>query len=526
MSSKISASDIRNIHIYNGKTHSRELGLCLRHQSNLSGSISKKLNELVSEKFFQDQFKGFLPNPNEHVHVRIRITDHNISVQKISKNGSKIGKPKTVDFDDVENSRGASQVKNINQTILNKADRIYQNHLQERRPRDRSRFLRPRRAAYERRERQEELFHQKAEKHERNQPRRHAQTSPLRNRPVERSTTSSSDDGESSSFQEEGIQTASPKKRSHSRETERGACRKLEFSLLTKHLDGYRQKKRKPLHTFVPLQPPRKKSLQTLPEQPPIKSVTDDASTTARASIEELALPNIQKNNLEPKVKTLSNENEALKLPLPKLTPLISSEDFETFIQLSQSLSATDFFGSTQFPEDLKTIFMKLPEATRNAIYYQIYLLVDPLDASEPWPIGQKLFEGTPRSISATNLVRSHAIRHFLLDTLANDFASVEGKCPPPELMKRFTQLTEEDKNAVYTQLEFIQPKGDDYRGPAHAFAGVDRLSVTNQERSIAIHRVTNDRIAEYHRHRYREEIKAMEEAFQEAYKNLIKQTG
>lgn len=403
MSSKISASDIRNVHIYNEKT---ELDLCRRHRSELTESIAGKLNKLVSTKFFQKKFKEFLPNPdsNKEVRLRIRITDRDIIVQQIDEQGCGIGQSQKVHLDDIEDleNEDINEVENINQSILRKANRIYQDHLNESPYRDRS-------------------------------------VSPLHERA-----------------------------------------------------------------THFPNSEPN--SLK---------------ETVTPSSAEELALLKIQKRDLERQVETMSAENEVLKSRLPKPTSLIPSENYDTLIELSQALAASDLWGSTHFPGELKQEFMKLPETVRNAIYYQTYLLVDPLEAIDPWPIGQRLFEGIANSELAVNLCRSHAIRHFLLHTLGGDFANADGKFPPAELTRRFSRLPEEDKSAVYTQLEYVQPKGDDYKGPAHAFAGVDRLSVTNQERSIAINRVTLDRTAEYHRHHYREGIKMLEKAFQEAYENL-----
>jgi hypothetical protein len=216
-----------------------------------------------------------------------------------------------------------------------------------------------------------------------------------------------------------------------------------------------------------------------------------------------------------PQLPSVSSENETVKAGLPEAKTSLLPVEHDALIHLSETLSSEQFSGSQYYPGDLKEQFMAMPENIRNAIYYQTYLLLDPLEAHDPWPIGQKLFEGNTVLDSASNLCRAHAIRHLLMHTLASDFAQIEGKKPPEELLRRFYQLPEEDQNAVLTQLEFIQPKGDDYRGPAHAFAGRDHLSVTNQERSIAISRVTLDRIAEYHRHHYRQQTEQMQLLFQ-----------
>jgi len=130
--------------------------------------------------------------------------------------------------------------------------------------------------------------------------------------------------------------------------------------------------------------------------------------------------------------------------------------------------------------------------------------------------------EGTSNSDLAMNLCRAHAIRHYLLHTLASDFANTKEEAPSQELLRRFNQLPEEDKSAVYKQLEYIQTSEvPAYRGPAYAFAAADQFAATNKERGIAIDRVVLDRIAEYHRHHHRERIKMTGEIFQEAYGKL-----
>jgi hypothetical protein len=496
MSSKISTSDIRNVHIYNRRTNPSEFKLCQKHRLELSDSIAGKLDQLVATKFFQNQFKDFLPNhgSNEEVHVRIRITDRHIIVQEIDEHGVGIGQSQKVNLNDVEplETEDIDDADHINQSILRKANRIYQDHLSESRYRGRS--VPPLRGRAER------------YKHS-----RHRERSPFPKRQrLSDYSKSERDEHERSVFH-------SPERRSH-----KSHARAHSASPTFSHRHGRMQRKKNNVPSSVETELDlfdskfeRLRAIETA------MGTQHPSSTAIAPSVKELRRLKILKRDLERQLETISAENEVLKVHLPKMTSSISSEDFDALMQLSQTLSATDLSGSTHFPGELKEKFTELSEAIRNAIYYQTYLLIDPLEALDPWPIGQKLFEGAASSESAMNLCRSHAIRHFLLHTLASDFSSVEGKFPPPELIRRFEQLPEEDKSSVYTQLEFIQPKGHDYKGPAHAFAGIDRLSVTNQERSIAIHRMIFDRIAEYHRYRYREDIKAIERAFQEAYEKL-----
>jgi hypothetical protein len=567
MPSTISASDIRNVHIYNRRTHSREIDLCRKHQSELSDSIADKLDQLVSTKLFQNYFREFLPNPNEEVHVKIRITDRDIVVQELDKDGHKFGHSQKVKLDQIVNltSDEIGKAEKINQSILKKADQIYQDHLSESDHRDRSvsplherteryELRHPHRSRSPSEHRDERRRHPREgsrsperhrhyrrarrdvhERHAFTAPERHTDRRrkeerrehhsvplPFRNR-SDRSDRRRKDRIPALSVESELDLHKSRPSRVTARTRTNPPIPSKQLTAIEQRLKKFEEKLGTPSPTIIASQPAER--LRAIDErlramESKINTLSSD-STVTPSTTRELALLKIQKRDLETELKASQSENELLKTHLPKPISSLSAENYETLMQLSQQLGATDVAGSAHFSGELKEKFMKLPEALRHAIYHQTYLLVDPLEAQDPWPIGQKLFEGATESDTATNICRSHAIRHFVLFTLASDFANADSKFPPTELIGRFAQIHEEDKNAIYTQLEYIQPKGDDYQGPAHAFAGIDRLSATNQERSIAIHRVILDRIAEYHRHHYREGIEVMRKAFQEAHEKL-----
>jgi len=116
MSSTISTSDIRNVHIFN--RDSQELGLCRKHQRELRNSIADRLDELVTSQFFQTQFSEFLPpsDSNEEVNVRIHVSDGLITVQQIDPEGNLVGNAREVELDaindmderDIEDAEGIS----------------------------------------------------------------------------------------------------------------------------------------------------------------------------------------------------------------------------------------------------------------------------------------------------------------------------------------------------------------------------------------------------------------------------------
>lgn len=427
MSSKINASDIKNVHIFN---RGKELGLCRGHREALHSSIVERIDDLVASRLFQMKFHRFLSDAdsNEEINVRIHITGDRIKVQEIDEGGRTVGKSEELDLLEVMNGLeddDLNEVESINKEILETANAIYQRYLREHgRRHARSISSLARGIAFEPRNRERCRY-------------------PTVHEP-------------------EGTEGTA----SHRPTRSEGNPRSV-LSITERHSPGVHEELRELQRT---------------------------------------------KTELQQRFAQLTAENEFLKAHAPEAKVTISQGDHDKLTHLFQDLSSERLSGSSHFPADLKEEFMALPEEVRNAVYYQTYLLVDLPKSRDPWPIGQTVFDGNDHSDSVWNESRSHAVRHFLMHNLASEFAAQsEWKRPPPELLRRFYQLPEIDQRAVYTQLEYIQPKGSDYRGPGHAFAGQDYLSVTNQERSKAIHRAIQDRIAVYHRHHYQQRIEMME---------------
>jgi hypothetical protein len=430
---------------------SRELGLCRTHRDKLCDSIAEKLDELVASHLFQTKFKDFIPSAGSSETVNVRIR---ITGHRITvQELDQRGRT----IGDVERL----DLDNIGDEETDEVERINKG------------ILKKANAIY-RNHLHENDGHR----------RRDRSASPLRGRTHH-----------------------------HERRRERDHDRSVSLPI---HESRRRHRSESPQQIQTPEALESELGLDTIPQKNnPAEQPVQTHLITTPPHHEQLEELQTRRAELEHQLAAVSAENETLKARLPEAKTSILPQEHDSLIHLSQALSSEQLSGSQYYSGDLKAQFMAMPENIRHAIYYQTYLLVDPLEAQDPWPIGQRLFEGNTISDSASNLCRAHAVRHFLMHTLACDFAQIEGKKPPEELLRRFSQLPEEDQNAVLTQLAFIQPKGDDYRGPAHAFAGQDHLSVTNQERSIAINRVTLDRIAEYHRHHYREQMQQMQLLFQ-----------
>jgi hypothetical protein len=543
MSSIISTSDIRNVHIYKEKNRSHELDLCRRHQRELCESISNKINKLVTTKLFQSQFKDFFPaaNSDEGIHVKIRITTDSIILRKIDKDGHVLGNSQKINFnqlDDLE-TEGIEEAAHLNQSILKKANRIYQDHLRENRDHGQSPSpLRGRSLHREDNSRRDRSAFSESPYRSRRDESRHPRS------PEIKDLDDDSDDQLDGRRPAHHDRSESPPlRRRHShfesrndRSPERDFHRESDPHIHRRRRSESPSPRRHSHFESLHLESDYHVEKRSRSDLPPSRRQSHHDGRRARPPLstdltpEELIRRRTHEIELERKLREVSIENESLKGRLAPPTCSVLSADFDKLIDLSNTLSS-QFSTSIHFQSDLKEEFMTLPEAIRNAIYYQTYLLVDPAQANDPWPIGKKLFEGNSvptnsmrQDIRAENLCRAHAIRHFLLHSLASDFAQIGGKTPSPELLNRFNQLPEEDKEAVYIQLEYVLPGSS--RNPVRAFAGVDRLDATNQERSIAIHRVTLDRIAEYHRHHSREQINAIERVFQEAYAKLQKETA
>ncbi len=480
MPSTINASDIKNIHIFNHS--SKELGLCKKHHEELRRSLVDQIDDLVSSRLFQTKFRQFLPGADEEVNVRIRITGNRIKVQEIDEDGLNIGRAKEVDLleviDDLDDE-DLDKADAINKEILETADGIYRHHLRER-----------------------------GRRHH------HHSVSPLRGRA---SRLEPRDRSESPSPMRHKHPTVHEPRRTH--QSAPSSVRNHNTNAVESELELSRN----PSSTRQtnPISPRREEeTVRTAPN--PVFDTPRISEPPRFETNEQIRELQGQKAELQQRLAQVTAENEFLKeVPLEEKIS-VSQADHEKMIHLSQALSQGDHSGSTHFPAHLKEEFMALPEDVRNAIYYQTYLLIDP--PSDSWPIGQRLFEGNTLNDSAANECRAQVIRHFLMHTLATDFAQAEWKRPPQELLNRFYELPEMDQRAVYAQLEYIQPKGPDYRGPGHAFAGQDHLSVTNQERSVAIRRAILDRIAEYHRHHYHQMIEAMDNLYHRLQEEAILQ--
>jgi hypothetical protein len=222
--------------------------------------------------------------------------------------------------------------------------------------------------------------------------------------------------------------------------------------------------------------------------------------------------------------REIALEQDALKaeIPLPKMD--ISEKSYNKMIQIANGLVSPENKDSTTMPAELVEEFNALDEKVRNDIFYQAYLLIDSPQSADAWQIGEKFFRGDISDLKADNTWRAHAIRHFLIHSLATEFAKTPGETPPVQLLEKFKLLQEEERNATLTQLRYTQQrKGheDTFSAAYDSFYHLNGKTATNQERQQALIRALLERIARYQRYASQAQLEQLKACYQEAFERL-----
>ncbi|MBS0603791.1 MAG: hypothetical protein JSS60_02005, partial [Verrucomicrobia bacterium] len=519
MSSNVSASDVRNVHIHSRRD--RDIALCRSHREQLGRDISGDINDLVATTLFQAHFNDFLPpHEDDEIDVNIHVTEDTITVRSLD------GRTKTIALDDLHED--ISEVEEINAEIIRKANGIYRECMDDTHHASRSHSSLRGRAST-----REFHTHERGRSHSPVRTRHTHSLSPVSSRRAHRrDDTTRREHDLSVDAQAKLLREEAERLRRQSASNPRLAEK---LARVEEKLRALEQK----LGIPTPVTPPELEAridalfdrLERVETQIDILKAPRPVPETTLHT-EELQRLRQEKTELESRLSQVSSENEVLKARLATPPPDISDDHFDRLITISENLATDINKSSTTFPADLQAEFNMLPETVRNAIYYQTYLLVDPTGLPNPWQVGEKLFQGQPvqgTELSAQNLCRSHSIRYYLLHALATEFAKSPGDEPSQKLLDRFNRLPKEDREWVLIQLQFVQQRkgGDDTLQTAHdAFYGLNSKTATNQERSAALVRSLLERVAEYHRHNFQTKLRELEHIYSEAFEKFQAHTS
>ncbi len=151
-----------------------------------------------------------------------------------------------------------------------------------------------------------------------------------------------------------------------------------------------------------------------------------------------------------------AEEKADLRARLSPQPAALFDEQFAALHSLYTDLCEPAAASQTALPAEQRAAFDTLPESERNTIFYHTYLLADPVGAQTLWRVGEKTFLSEPIEGSLSpepNSLRAEAIRHYLLHSLAAEFAKAEGNTPPEHLIARFEILSPADQQSILIQL-------------------------------------------------------------------------
>lgn len=223
---------------------------------------------------------------------------------------------------------------------------------------------------------------------------------------------------------------------------------------------------------------------------------------------------------VDPASYPLMRQNAALATSIPSPTSDLSREDYVRLSDIANRLENEANKSSLEIPPPLLAEFNNVAHPVRNAIFYQTYLLINPSRLTHPWPIGEDLFLGRSE-MKAENSLRAYAIRHYLIHSLATDFAKSNALAPPQELLNRFHALPYQERQAVLLQLCYVQQRNatqDALKIAEHAFYGTHQQIATNEQRSQALDRTLINSVANYHREHF--------DAYEELVAEYLKKTN
>lgn len=544
MANTIYPDQIRGLKIYDSE--SQALQLCRPHQTALKEEIAADVNDLVRSQFFQDKFRTLYPADRTGAHFNIRLTDHSLIVQLVRENGSHLtpeGQALTVDL----NAPGNADIIAINQSIIDRADDIYQ-----------------------------ECQNERSRSHDTHS------THTFRNRDVRDLSRIPTDD-----IYDELDSRRSYRPRDLSRISSDELLDELDARARSRRSDArydreysanrsYRPDSRRRQERVAQRRPQSSsEALRRVRElQLDLKQQANGLFDSPNASIDQLARLQEQIGRLEQEIQRLSEqlgtlpvttgtmstdatpalqriserlehiEDRLNQLAVPQSTitpttatqerhdrtaqidpaiapnaavdsehpllptlPHLSTDEFDTLTQLAYDFDAEDVRENIDFPFTKDTQFLQFSEPLRNSIYFQMYTLCNPTRATDTWRCGEKVFMNLDGN-GSNNHLRSLAINRYLLQSLANEFA-VLGKAQEPsrELLSRFNKLKQIDQVGVLRQFQFLRQRShDDLNETLNSFLGQGSEPASNEERNESISRYLQEQLV----YRYGSELSSI----------------
>jgi predicted nucleic acid-binding Zn-ribbon protein len=182
---------------------------------------------------------------------------------------------------------------------------------------------------------------------------------------------------------------------------------------------------------------------------------------------------------------------------------LMDAKLLQTCLALAEQFAAVG--THTEIPGELIDAFNRLDPKVRDSIFFHIYLL-NSSERYDDWNLGRYYFFNEHQhgqDFKATNAQRALAIRHFVLEHLAENFETARTFEMASAAMAVFGLLPTEEKNNVYRHLWHIlkpSPREDYYRYGEFAFLSQQGRGATHIQRGRAIANHLQEKLMEHRR--------------------------
>ncbi|MBS0653928.1 MAG: hypothetical protein JSR39_10450 [Verrucomicrobia bacterium] len=567
MTSTLHSDQIRGLKIFDSA--SQPLKLCRSHQEILRDDIATDVNDLVRSSFFREKFRDLFPADRTGAHFNIRLTDHSLIVQLMREDDSgrrlnPEGQALAIDLSAPDNE----EVIEINTTILDKADAIYQEcqnehirshrttvshplrsrdvsdlrHVSEDDLRDeleaRRRYRRPDLTRVSEDDLRDELDARRS--YRRSEPRYDREPAYRRTRSdapdrAERRTRTSPSDTPSDSLRRArelqlDLQLQADRlSRSPTMTIDQLAPLHEQIRRLEQQIQRLSEQLGSPVATTVAASSDPSPVLERINErlgrieerlnrlENPGTAASTTLSTDRPETQDRTADLSRRIDDLTHRNEELASQLSSMSTPSPTL-PHLSNEQFETMTALAKDLDAPSVRGDEDFPFGKDTLFMDFPEPVRDSVYFQMYTLCNPSRVPDIWRCGEKFFLNK-EGLHSNNNLRSLAITRYQLQSLGNEFAILgKAQAPSAELLARFTQLPQIDQIGVLRQLQFLRRQShEELDVTLNSFLGRSGTPTSNEERNEAISRYLQAQITD----RYGNELSDLSEELQELSEEL-----